>query len=194
MKQWVTTVFLALATAGVMAQEGPKGLAENTKAPGFRAKDNNGKGFSLTKELRKGPVVLLFYRGNWCPFCNKQLMQLNDSLQLITAKGAQVIAITPENGEGVSKTVSKTKAGFAIVSDKDMAIMKKYDVAFAMDDKTKEKYKGYGIDLEQNNGSNGWNLPVPAVYIIGKNGMISWRYFNTDYSKRPTVAEIVSHL
>src|ERR1041384_8178648 len=99
------------------AQEKPEGLFINSKAPEFKAKDQNGKELSLKDMRKKGPVVIIFYRGFWCPYCNRELTRLEDSLKLITDKGAQLIAITPEKPEGIAKTVEKTQAGFSIISD-----------------------------------------------------------------------------
>ena len=98
-----------------------KGLKVGETAPDFTAKDQNGKTVKLKQALKKGPVVMLFYRGQWCPFCNKQLSHFSDSLQMLTAKGATILAITPENGENVKKTIEKTKASFPVLEDAGMA-------------------------------------------------------------------------
>ena len=171
------------------------GLNLNDKAPEFTAIDQNGKSISLKNELRNGPVVLVFYRGQWCPYCNKQLKQLEDSLGQIKAKGGTVLTITPEKQENIAKTITKTKASYAILHDEGLQIMKSYDVAFKVDDKTIESYKKYGIDFAQANGeANGANLPVPAVYVINKDGRITYKYFNSNYSKRSSVKDILAHL
>ncbi len=172
----------------------PAGLKVGDIAPAITGKDNTGKTFDLKQQLKKGDVVVVFYRGQWCPFCNKQLGQLNDSLALITAKGASVIAISPEKMENVEKTVAKSKAGFPIISDSSMAIMKAYNVNFAVDENTQTRYKKFGIDFLEANGSNGANLPVPATYIIGKNGKIKYAFFNPDYKKRASVQDILDQL
>lgn len=137
---------------------------------------------------------MLFYRGQWCPFCNKQLSRFSDSLSQLTAKGASVLAITPENAENVKKTIEKTKASFPVLEDEGLTIMKLYKVNFAVDENTITKYKGYGIYFDKANGSNGANLPVPATYIIGQNGKIKYVFFNTDYRKRASVQEILNNL
>ncbi len=183
-----------LISQGVAAQDAPLGLAVGTKAPDFKAMSYDGKSVHLRKSLRSGSVVVMFYRGQWCPFCNKQMKGLQDSLSLFTAKKAQLIAVTPETVANVQKTVAKTTASFTIVSDSGMQIMKSYAVAFPVDAKTVEKYKGYGIDFDAANGVNGANLPVPAVYIINKSGEIVYRFFDTDYRKRPSVKELLEHL
>ena len=172
----------------------PDGLKVGDKAPQFQSADNTGKSFNLKTQLKSGDVVIIFYRGQWCPYCNKQLSQLNDSLSLITAKGATVIAISPETKENVGKTVGKTKASFSIISDSAMAIMKMYKVSFPVDETTQIKYKNYGIDFSKANGSNGANLPVPATYIVGKDGIIKYVFFNPDYKVRSSVQDLLDDL
>jgi peroxiredoxin len=193
MKKLMLSVGVLIALAS-NAQETAKGLNVNDKAPLFSAKDQNGKTISLKEQLKAGSVVLIFYRGQWCPFCNRELKSLEDSLSLITAKGATLIAITPEKPENISKTIEKTKATYPVLFDEGLTILKSYDVAFAVDAKLIERYKGYGIDLNEVNGSNGAYLPVPAVYIINKKGEIVYKYFDADYRKRPSVQEILEHL
>ena len=105
-------------------------LAVGSVAPAFKGLDAASRPVELRQLLKKGPVVLYFYRGQWCPYCNKQLSQLQDSLQLLTAKGAQVVVVTPETQENIGKTVAKTKAAFPIVHDQDFAIMTAYHTAY----------------------------------------------------------------
>lgn len=194
MKQLILSLSVLIAAVTLNAQDGPKGLNVNDKAPEFSAKSQDGKTISLKEKLKSGPVVLVFYRGQWCPYCNRELKNLEDSLSLITAKGATLIAVTPEKPENISKTIAKTKASYPVLFDDGLKIMKNYDVAFAVDPKTIEKYKGYGIDFNEVNGNNGANLPVPAVYIINKDGGIVYKYFDADYRKRPSVADLLDHL
>ena len=195
MKKLALTSFLAIFIfVNSNAQTNPIGLKVNDKAPEFSAKDQNGKTISLQNELKNGKVVLIFYRGQWCPYCNKELKGMQDSLSFITSKGAVVVAVTPELPENISKTIGKTNASYSILSDDGLKIMKAYDVAYAVDPALNEKYKGYGIDLMKANGANGANLPIPAVYIIDTNGNIIYRYFDVDYRNRASVKEIAEHL
>jgi peroxiredoxin len=172
----------------------PEGLNINDNAPNFTAIDQNGKTVVLKELLEKGPVLIVFYRGEWCPYCTKQLMALEDSIALITNKGASVIAVTPEKPENISKTIEKTKAKYSILADDNLKIMSAYKVAFEIDSKTTEKYIKWGINLKEMNGTNGDNLPVPAAYIINKEGKITYRYFDVNYSNRVSVKEILKHL
>lgn len=195
MKKLIIFATIVFSTAVLHAQDPPKGLNVNDAAPAFTAKDQNGNKVNLAEQLKKGPVVLVFYRGQWCPYCNRQLKKLEDSMSLVTAKGATIIAVTPEMPENIAKTIDKTKATYPILHDDGMKIMKSYEVAFAVDDKTVEKYKGYGIDFTQANGiTNGASLPVPALYVINKDGKITFRHFDSNYTKRVSVAEILEHL
>ncbi|HEV8282957.1 MAG TPA: peroxiredoxin-like family protein [Chitinophagaceae bacterium] len=195
MTKLVLILFL-VTTVNLHAQEKPEGLFINSKAPDFKAKDQNGNEVVLKDIRKKGPVVLIFYRGYWCPYCNKELQKLEDSLQLIKEKGAQLIAITPEKQEGIAKTIEKTKASYSIVADSAMKIMKAYDVAYQVDDKTVGRYKMANIDLAENNGQKAGSiyLPVPAVYIINKDGEISYRFFDFDYRNQASVKIILDNL
>ncbi len=163
-------------------------------APLFSAKDANGQEHDLKKMLKKGPVVLYFYRGQWCPYCNKQLSQLQDSLQQLTVKGAQVMVISPETQENIGKTVTKTKAGFPIVHDQNFGIMKAYHTAFTVQPDVVTKYKGFGVDLLAANGADAAVLPVPATYIVGRDGKIKFAYFNPDYRQRVSVKTVAAAL
>lgn len=197
MKKIIGLLSLILLTTVAFAQTEtvyPDGLKVGDVAPEFSGIDQNGKKFILKKALAKGDVVMLFYRGQWCPHCTKQLSHFSDSLQLLTAKGVTLLAITPETAENVKKTVEKSKTAFQVIEDAGLAIMKSYKVNFAVDEKTVTKYKGYGINFDKANGSNGANLPVPATYLIGKDGKIKYVFFNTDYRKRASVQEILDNL
>jgi peroxiredoxin len=187
---------LLIASITLNAQEKPEGLFINSKAPEFKAKDQNGKEIVLKDLRKKGPVVIIFYRGYWCPYCNKELQKLEDSLQLIKDKGAVLIAITPEKLEGIAKTIEKTKASYSIITDEDLKIMKAYSVAYQVDDKTVSRYKMANIDLAANNGQKpgAVYLPIPAVYIINKDGEISYRFFNADYKIQAAVKDIIDNL
>ena len=190
------SVLILISALQLQAQEKPEGLFINSKAPDFKGKDQNGNEVVLKDLRKKGPVVIIFYRGYWCPYCNKELQKLEDSLQLIREKGAQLIAITPEKQEGIVKTVERTKATYPIITDDELKIMKAYDVAYQVDTKTIERYKMASIDLAANNGQKpeAVYLPVPAVYIIGKDGEIKYRFFEEDYKKQAAVKDILSNL
>ncbi|MES2456613.1 MAG: peroxiredoxin family protein [Bacteroidota bacterium] len=172
-----------------------KGLTIGQQAPLFSGTDQNGKIVDLKKVLKTNKsVVLFFYRGQWCPYCNKHIKELQDSLQLLTGKNAYVIGITPETKDNINATIKKTNAAFSMIQDSDDSIMKAYGVNFRMDDDTFAKYKTYGVDLEANNGNARHTLPVPATYIISPSGKIKFVHFDSNYQKRASVKTLLAEL
>ncbi|MGN6291901.1 MAG: peroxiredoxin-like family protein [Chitinophagaceae bacterium] len=194
MKKIIVLITLLFSACFLFAQEAPEGLFLNSKAPDFKAKDQNGNEVRLKDLLKKGKVVLVFYRGEWCPYCNKYLQKLEDSLQLIKDKGATLVAVTPELPENVAKTVEKTKAEYPVLYDEGLKIMKAYDVEFEVPENTLTRYRNAGIKIDEINGKNGNYLPVPATYVIDKESTVIYRFFNPDYKKRPSVKEILDQL
>jgi len=194
MKRILVLVCLAFSFADLAAQQAPEGLFIGSKAPDFKAKDQNGTEIRLKDLLKKGKVVLVFHRGHWCPYCNKALSRLQDSLQFIKDKGATLLAVSPEKAEGISQTTEKTKAEYSILHDEGLKIMKAYDVEYEMQENMVTRYRNAGIDIEKFNGANGKFLPVPAVYIIDKESTVTYRFFETDYKKRPSVKELLDNL
>lgn len=192
MKRILTTTFALWITIAAFAQSP---LKVGQQAPQFSAKDNTGKLVDLKQTLKNHEaVVLFFYRGQWCPFCNKHIKDLQDSLQLLTGKGAYVLGVSPETAVGVEKTVAKTKASFSIISDRDYSIMKAYQVNYAMEPGLADRYKKGGLDIASANGQSDYVLPVPATYIIGKDGKIKYVHFDPDYKKRPSVKTLMANL
>jgi peroxiredoxin len=194
MKKLLALVLILVSGFVASAQEAPEGLFLNSKAPDFKAKDQNGNDVRLKDLLKKGKVVLVFYRGEWCPYCNRNLKKLSDSLQLILDKGATLVAVSPETTESIAKTVEKTNASFPILHDEGLKIMKSYEVEFEVPENTLKRYRNSGIKIDEVNGKNGNYLPIPATYIIDKEANITYRFFNPDYKKRPSVKEILDNL
>jgi peroxiredoxin len=188
------SLFLFSLLACILKAEDPKGLAAGAIAPQFKAMDQFGKAFDLEDQLKHGPVVLMFYRGHWCKYCNRQLEELSDSLAFIIEKGASIVTVTPEVMEFVDETSKKFNNSFRIISDSDMEIMNAYKVSFRVEKATNTKYKIWGIKLDEFNGENGANLPVPATYIINQDGTIRYVFFNENYKKRVSVKTILMNL
>ena len=194
MKTLLSICALALSLF-TSAQDKPEGLFINSKAPEIKDTDQSGLEVSLKNLRKKGSVVVIFYRGYWCPYCNKELKRFADSLNLITDKKATVLAVSPEGAEGRSKTVAATGATFSFVTDADAAIARAYKTSYVVDDKTLARYKSFGNDLLSINAQKGQAvLPVPAVYIVNKDGYVTYRFFEPDFRKRPWVADILKNL
>jgi peroxiredoxin len=181
-----------LLSVQVLAQTG---LKEGAKAPEFTAMDNSGKKIDLKKILKSHKtVVLFFYRGQWCPYCNRYIQRMQDSLQLLVDKGAYVIGVTPETAINIDKTIEKTHASFSIVQDKNYRIMKDYQVNYTVDDAMLSKLNTYGVDLEKNNGNKDHVLPVPATYVIDPSGKITFVHFDRDYTHRPSIKALLDKI
>ncbi|MBS1523608.1 MAG: redoxin domain-containing protein [Bacteroidetes bacterium] len=192
MKRYLLIIAVLLFSLQAMAQAG---LKKGDQAPQFSARDNGGKQLELKALLKSHKaVVLFFYRGQWCPYCNKHIKELQDSLQLLTGKGAYVVGVTPETGENINKTIDKTHASFSIIQDKGYKIMKAYDVNYTVNEQTLAQLNKYGVDLEKNNGNRDHVLPVPATYVIDGSGKIIYVHFDKDYTKRASVRTVLDIL
>jgi len=173
----------------------PKGIEVGRTAPDFNTKDIDNHPVHLKEMLKEGPVVLIFYRGVWCPVCNRYLSNLQDSLQQILATGAKVVAVTPETADNAHKTASNTGAKFIIVSSGSENIMNDYDVTFSVTEDYQNRIRnGLKADIAINNDQDEAKLPVPATYIIDRSGKIVYRQFNPDYHQRATVKEMLENI
>lgn len=200
MKKTFVILFTILLNISTIAQqyktvEQAKGLNVGDKAPIFKALNQDSVIYKLSDELKKGPVVLIFYRGNWCPICNKHLSSIQDSLQLIYDKGASVIAISPEKPEFLSKMSEKSGAKFNLLYDENYKISDAYDVTFLPDKKQLAIYNTMlNANLEKTHSDNSERLPIPATFIINKEGKIIWRQFDPNYKNRSHVSDILKQL
>jgi peroxiredoxin len=197
MKRTVAALFTFFILFTACAQDKPEGLFINSKAPDFKAKDQNGNEIVFKDLRKKGNVIVVFTRGSWCPYCNRFLRHLQDSSELIKAKHGQLIVITPEWHEGIDSVVSKTGATFPIIYDSAMKITNGYNSSYRVEDKTVIRYKDSNpsIDLLKiNNQRKEAYLPITAVYVVNDEGSVTFRYFEEDYKKRVSVKEILQAL
>ena len=171
------------------------GLSIETPAPMFRAIDADSNNFSLAEALKVEPVVIIFYRGFWCPVCNKHLSSLQDSLKLIEEMGAKVIAVSPEKPEYLDKMAEKTGAKFTLLYDEGYKIADAYDVTFKPTGMQLFTYNTVlGGNLKKTHSDESQRLPIPATYIVNQDGFIIWKQFDPDYKKRASVNDILKAL
>jgi len=172
-----------------------KGLNVGDTVKDFSASDINNKSYTLSNSLLKRPVVLIFIRGQWCPFCNKHLSKLQDNLHLIYKKGASVVVVTPEKSEFIAKSIEKTGAEFSILYDEDYKISDAFDVTFKPDGISRFMYNTIlGANLKVSHSDDSERLPIPATFIIDRNGKIVWRHFDPDYKKRSQINDILNNI
>ncbi|PKP30166.1 MAG: alkyl hydroperoxide reductase [Bacteroidetes bacterium HGW-Bacteroidetes-16] len=189
-------IFMNNATSQTTKKvEEANGLCVGVVAPAFEALDANGHLFTLERVLKAGPVVIIFYRGFWCPVCNKHLGAIQDSLKMIEKSGVKVIAISPEKPEYLDKMAEKTGAEFTLLYDEGYQIAKAYDVNFAPDKMQLFTYNVVlGGKLKETHSDDTQQLPIPATYIVNQDGMITWRQFDRDYKNRSSVKDILTAL
>ena len=192
MNKFVLMLLLSLSFFSVV--KGQQELPIGSTAPNFAATDHLSKEIVLKDLLQEGPVVLTFYRGEWCPHCNNYMRNLQDSLAMISTYKASVIAITPESEMYIEESVEKSGATFSIVWDEGHRIMDDYQVTFRLGNSKNAIYKMGGINVSKASGSDHRMLPVPATYIIDTKGIIRGSFYNEDYSLRMPVRDILAVL
>jgi peroxiredoxin len=154
-----------------------------------------GKRTTFKRALHGRPTVMIFYRGSWCPFCNGHLMELGKIEGEIRRRGYQIIAISPDEAVELNKMREKNQLPYQLYSDSSAELMKKFGVAFRLDDDTFDKYKNsYHIDLEKASGHTHHILPVPSVFVVDRKGKIVFVHSNPDYKVRMKASELLSAL
>jgi len=183
------------AASDLAASMPQPGLKVGEKAPDFSLKNPYGKTVRLSDQLKKGPVVLVFYRGAWCPYCNLQLHTLKDIMPEITKYGATLVAVTPQMPDKSLGQIEKDGFPFEILSDLDDRVVKSYNLYWKVSGNLDAAYKhGFGLDIAAFNGPGRLGLPVPGTFIIDRTGIIRAAYADTDYKKRMEPADILAEL
>ena len=161
-------------------------------APEFTLLDPDGQPVSSRELLaRGGPLVISFYRGVWCPYCNLELQALQEALADITARGASLVAISPQTAPNSRKSQRDNKLGFPILSDVKSQVAHAFGIRFALPSDLIEVYAGFGNDLPKINDDPAWVLPMPARYVVGADGIIAYAEVNPDYTHRPDPSELL---
>ena len=170
------------------------GIQVGQKAPDFSLKNAFGETVRLSDELKKGPVVLIFYRGAWCPYCNLHLHVLKKANPQFEQYGAQLIAISPQQPDKSAEQVKKDGFSFQVLSDADSAVMKDYALYFELGKDLLSVYQKFDINLEAYNGKGRNVLPVPGGFVINQNGIVTAMQAQTDYKSRMEPAMIIAAL
>jgi peroxiredoxin len=168
-----------------------RALKAGDKAPDFVLNDPDGKPVSSRDLLAKGPLVVSFYRGVWCPYCNLELQALQAALPAIEERGANVIAISPQTAPNSRRSQRDNKLGFPILSDVKAQVANAFGIRFALPDYLVGVYKGFKNDLPLINDDPSWVLPMPARYVIGTDGVIAYAEIDPDYTQRPDPSELL---
>ena len=176
-------------------QQGANALDLNQIAPSFVLPNQHGQSVQLTELLAKGPVVVTFYRGSWCPYCNLQLKALQSRLPEIHALGAQLVAISPQVPDGSMSESDISNMDFLVLSDQNADVAASYGVAWQVPTFLLEHMRvDRGLDLESVNNGNSSALPIPATFVLDKQGKVTWRYVDVDYRTRSEPEDIINAL
>ena len=170
------------------------GIKVGEKAPDFTLSNALGKKVNLKDELKKGPVVLVFYRGAWCPFCNMHLHALQKALPQFKKYGAQLITVTPQTPDKSAAQIKKDGYPFEVLSDLDSKVMQDYKLYFELPADLIAVYKKHELDIEAFNGKGRNVLPVPGSFVIDKKGVVRAMQAQTDYKVRMEPAVIIETL
>jgi peroxiredoxin len=184
------------ATAELIAS-GVAGRALKTgdKAPAFTLKDADGVEISSAALLAQGPLVVTFYRGVWCPYCNMDLHAIQAALPELEARGAKLVAISPQTAPNSRRSQRENNLGFPILSDPGNAVAAAFGLRFTLPGYLSDLYKNtFKNDLAVVNGDPSWTLPMPARFVIGPDGTIRYAEVNPDYTRRPDPEELVPAL
>ena len=161
-------------------------------APAIRLRDQHGDTLDVATLLAKGPVIVTFYRGGWCPFCNLELKAYQAVLPRIAAAGASMVAISPEKPDDAVSTAEKNGLSFPVLSDVGQSVGKAFGVVYAFTDDVRKAYDGFGLDIPSKNGSpDDWSLPLSATYVIGGDGVIQFADTRVDYRERTDPQEVL---
>ena len=164
------------------------------KAPHFTLPDVFGKQVTLSELLKQGPVVVTFYRGEWCPFCNLQLHAYQNILPQIQALGASLVAISPQTPDHSLSTMEKKELTFTVLSDVGNTVARQYKVVFALAEQFHTLYTSVGADLPTFDGDQSWELPMPATFIIAQDGTIRLAFVHEDHTRRLEPAALLDGL
>ncbi|HEY2444550.1 MAG TPA: peroxiredoxin-like family protein [Rhizomicrobium sp.] len=164
------------------------------KAPDFSLKDPEGNIVSSAELLKKGPLIVSFYRGVWCPYCNLELQALEAAKLEFDKRGASLVAISPQTPPNTRKSVRQNMLTFPILSDTNGEVGAAFGLRFRLPDYLIELYKTLKTDLPAFNGDPSWTLPMPARYAIGRDGAILYADVNPDYTRRPEPEDIIPTL
>ena len=177
-----------LSASGIVDRAPKKG--EQLKA--FELPNQTGEQRSLASLREKGPVVVTFYRGGWCPYCNLQLQTYQKMLPSIKAAGATLVAITPETPDASLSTAEKNELAFDVLTDADAAYARDLGLVFTLPEEVRPLYKNFGIDVEAHNGKGKFDLPLAATFVVDTDGTIVFAMVDADYTHRAEPAEIVA--
>ena len=170
-------------------------LKVGNRAPEFMLCNAKGEIVDIGALRKKGPVIVTFYRGGWCPYCNLELKAFQEILPEIKAAGASLVAISPEKPDDTLSTAEKNALVFEVLSDVGQKVGRAFGLVYQFTDELRSAYHGFGRDIPAHNGAPGeWALPVSATYVIDRDGTIIYAYTDVDYRDRADPRDVLDFL
>ena len=170
-------------------------LKVGDRAPAVVLENARGATVDLGTLLKKGPVIVTFYRGGWCPYCNLELKAYQQILPEIVAAGASLVAISPEKPDDTVSTAEKNVLTFEVLSDVGQKVGRAFGLVYNFTEELKRAYQGFDLDIPARNGAPGeWALPVSATYVIDRDGTIVYAYTDVDYRDRAEPRDVLQVL
>ena len=170
-------------------------LKVGNRAPQFMLRNAKGEIVDIGALRKKGPVIVTFYRGGWCPYCNLELKAFQEIQPEIKAAGASLVAISPEKPDDTLSTAEKNALAFEVLSDVGQKVGRAFGLVYQFTEELRSAYRGFGRDIPAHNGTPGeWALPVSATYVIDRNGTIIYAYTDVDYRDRADPRDVLEFL
>src|SRR3989475_973631 len=169
-------------------------LSLGAKAPAFELKDHNGEPVSFTELLARRRLVICFFRGRWCPFCVGQLEAMNRIVPEIKKAAATVMAISPQTVQQSFFMADQHKLRFPLLSDRGNQVARRFDLVYRVPEYQQEVYRHAFINLPFANGDEGWELPIPATFVVDRDETVLYAAADPDYTERPEPTEILERL
>ena len=169
-------------------------LKAGDHAPAIVLTNAKGETVDVGMLLKRGPVIVTFYRGGWCPYCNRELRAFQKILPDITAAGAALVGISPEKPDDTLSTAEKNALSFEVLSDVGQKVGRAFGLVYTFSDELKRAYHQFGRDIPATNGAEEWALPISATYIIGRDGTIIYAYTDADYRDRADPEQVLTFL
>jgi peroxiredoxin len=169
-------------------------LAPGTQMPAFELPDHDGKPISSAELLSRGRLVILFLRGRWCPFCVAQVEAMNEIAGQIRAAGGELVAISPQKVHQSSLMRDQHHLIFPLLSDAGNQVARQFGLVYRVPEAQQKIYSRTFVNLPFINGDSSWELPIPASFVVERDGRILWASSNPDYTERPEPGEILQAL
>jgi peroxiredoxin len=187
------SALISREAAGVERAGTARGLAVGDEAPDFELPDATGRPVRLSTVLEEGPVVLSFYRGEWCPYCNLALHKWQERIAELTAAGGRFIAISPQRPTNAISLTEKHELAFPVLSDETQQVIRAYKLHFDLPPTLKELFgNAWGLDLTEQNADGSWSLPVPGTFVVDRAHRIRFAFASVDWRRRAEPDDVIA--